>query len=153
MYIKPLRKWLRRNPGKALLIAVVAFLIKELPPYVSDVWALGSDRPLATVIREELSDISLSQFSISWITTPLGLGALFAIIVLLLTGKREAQTENDRIAGLNDEHAKEMGKLSGEKAALEKELGDLREHGRNEDAVLIRQLTTSKERLSTVPKI
>ncbi len=82
-----------------MLLAALSFLFIFLPPYVADVWALASDRPVVTVVREQLSGLQVPPFSVTWITTTIGLAALFTIIVLLLTGGREtAATTTEALA-------------------------------------------------------
>lgn len=125
MLTRRAHRWLRKHKVLTVILAIVAFLLVQLPPYVADVWSLASDRPLATVLTEQLSGF---QFSVGWVTTPIAFAMLLTIIVLLLTGGREKEDTqpSQSVEDLNAEHAKEIKKLSDrieeledQKAALE----------------------------------
>ncbi|HYG08672.1 MAG TPA: hypothetical protein VD835_01745 [Pyrinomonadaceae bacterium] len=110
-----------------VLLAIAAILFYYLPPYVADVWSLASDRPLATVLREELSGFQFPRFSVSWVTAPIAFAMLLAIIILLLTGGREKENTqpNQGVEDLNAEHAKEVKRLNDRIAELERDKADL----------------------------
>lgn len=138
-FTRPAQKWLRRHPVIALLLAALSFLFIFLPPYASDVWALTSDRPLFTVLREQLSGLQSSQFSVAWVTTPIGFIGLFTILYLLVAGRREIQPPADSQL-LNDR----IAELEREKTALEKarqNASDLYEKARRENDGLQMALT------------
>jgi hypothetical protein len=135
---KPVRKWMRKHPIFTLIIAFMLFLVYQLPPYVASVWALKSSRPLATVLSEKLSTFQVPHFSLSWITTPIGLIGIFVIIYLLVTDRREVQANETLPVDIQQKDTR-IEELESENANLKA--------ARETDAIMIRQYSAKAERL------
>lgn len=86
------RLWLRRHPKLAAALVVLAFVLRDLPQWLSSVWALRSSRPFLESLTNKMN--SLPPFSIYWVTTPLGWFMLAVILYLLLTDRRVTRKES-----------------------------------------------------------
>lgn len=72
--------WLQKHPWMG---ATFTFVVVTLPGWLSSVWSLFADEPLAIVVRRKAEALDLGTFSPYWITVPLGLvfyGVLFYFI-------------------------------------------------------------------------
>jgi hypothetical protein len=92
------RQWLNDRPVIAFLLAALAFLVIALPEWGAAVWQLFSAKPFFVWLPEKMKELNLSQYSFSptWVTTPVGLLALFFILFLVLTGRRKAKSDESK---------------------------------------------------------
>jgi hypothetical protein len=127
MCLKQIRRWLRKHPVYSVLAGFFFFAFITLPPYLADTWALFSDRPLLTYIEEEVG-VRVPSFSAGWVTVPVGLAGILAIIGLLVTGRRDdiARAEHERIVGGLDTRIAELARKLQEEEMDSKELGDFK---------------------------
>jgi hypothetical protein len=65
--------WIRRRPLAASVYAFIVFAVVSFPTWLSDVWALFSDRPLAGVIARypmgplhHRSDLRVARGRLGW---------------------------------------------------------------------------------------
>lgn len=87
----------KRHPFKW---AVGCFLFGSLPQWVSSIWSLFDERPLADVIRPHLINMSIPEFSPYWITATVG-AAMFAWLVYEL--RRSKKLEEPIVIGFMDD--------------------------------------------------
>lgn len=85
--------WVKRNRTLTAVGGILAFLL-SLPSLISGTWALNSSEPLLQYLSKHYS-IQFATFSITWITTPLGLLMLGLILYLVI--KQPPQTQVNKL--------------------------------------------------------
>lgn len=71
---------------------VISFAIITIPQWLSAVWAIFTDKPLAEFISERFSVLTFTTFDIYWITTPVAL-SLFSWIIYEVRNQGKANPE------------------------------------------------------------